>query len=222
MKIYLFKLRPINLYNLPLGLFHLNANTSVYDPCTFNINDQGLIELIPGNFVKHFTNNQPKNFRHLDWHPLLPKLVLSIEQAKKKNQIITIGTYQPDQLSCLKNTFQSDLISIGVDYDESSYPILLKNLSTQHLFSLRNNLIVGSDHDQELLKSKSTTELIDYYISAFDQLNLIPTSDSNDCDYHINLHDLFDKSAMTSHFINLKYPFTKNSELFYDRWLRAN
>jgi len=222
MNLYLFKLQSINIYNLPLALFHLSVKDSIFHPCKFTLTQNGMIELLPGDFVRSYTNNLKQNFRRIDWSMQINELKDSIDLAAQQNQFVAIGTYLDDQLTILKNNFDF-ATTIDISYNSNEeYNILLKSLAKQHIHLLKNDLLPKEPIDIELLQTKSNFELIKEYANAFDKLNLIKKLEYSTCDYTIPLTSLFDKDSLVSVFANFKIDLSTEALAFYDLWYCNN
>ena len=219
-KIYLFKTHPINITNLALAQLIENAFGSSYETCSYSLSDNKFFKLTVGNFAQKQTNNPTADFRHIDWSiPVnLSNLNQSVELAVAQNKFLIFGNNSNDQIDFLKTYYTNDIVTIGINYNENMYLTLLDNMAKYHIYLLTNNSNI-SQLDQELLKTKSSAELIDYYTNAFNQQNLIPRISVIDCDYTILIDDFFNKSVMAKHYINLGVPFTVASEQYYDIWL---
>jgi hypothetical protein len=221
MKIYLLKLRSINIYNLLLAQLYENAGDQVFNPCRFTVNNQGFLDIsVIGDFAKSQANNPEKDFRYIDWTASLDTLDNSINQATTQNQYLIFGSYHNKQIEFLKNHYGSKLMTIGINYQENFYPQLLKHKAKYHLHLLTTNQLPASELDQQLIASLSSEELVNYYSNAFNEQNLIPCSDVDVYDYNVNLDDFYKKDLMTQHLNNIGIPFTSATEQFYDQWLK--
>jgi hypothetical protein len=181
-----------------------------------------MIELLPGDFVRSYTDNLKQNFRRIDWSIQINKLKDSIDLAAQQNQFVAIGTYLDDQLTILKNNFDF-ATTIDISYNSNEeYTILLKSLAKQHIHLLKNDLLPKEPIDIELLQTKSNFELIKEYANAFDKLNLIKKLEYSTCDYTIPLASLFDKDSLVSVFANFKIDLSTEALAFYDLWYCNN
>jgi hypothetical protein len=212
-KTYFIKLQPVNLYNLIVALLFKNAGDTAFDPCTFELDDQGLINITAGGFASSVVDNPYIDFRQYDW---------TTSSFPTTDKLLIIGTYRSDQLNPIKLKYNDDVLTIGISYNEENCKLLLNNLAKQHVKSLILGTVNKSELDANLLASKSSEELINYYTTAFTNQTLVPINQTVDCDYLIPLTDFYSKSAITQHLINLRLPFTNDGELFYDRWLDLN
>jgi hypothetical protein len=219
-KIYLFKTHPINITNLALAQLIENAVGLSYETCSYSLRDNKFFKLIVGKFAQKQTDNPANDFRHIDWSiPVnLSNLNQSVELAATQNKFLIFGNNSNNQIDFLKTYYTNDIVTIGINYNENMYLTLLDNMVKYHIYLLNNNSNI-SQLDRELLNTKSSAELIDYYTNTFNQQNLIPRISVIDCDYTILVDDFFNKSVMAKHYINLGVPFTIASEQYYDTWL---
>jgi hypothetical protein len=214
--IYLFKTHQINISNLALAQALENAGDLCLDRCYFTLEDNKFFKVVTGKFVNsHLLNS---DFRYIDWETNIDSLNLYIQQAKQQKKFLIFGTALDDQINFLKKYFGDSITTIGVDYTESIYQKLLYNLAEYHLYKLKHNLTVITDHDRKILSSLSVADAVSHYANSFDQLALIPHSNSTVSDYNILINDFADKNKMSAHYNDLSIPFTDNSQVFYDTW----
>jgi hypothetical protein len=218
-KIYLFKTHPVNISNLALAQFIENSIGKSYGACRYTLKENKFFEQIAGAVAKSQTKDPITGFRTINWNDPtnLNTLIQMVDLAQDK--FLIIGSSLNEQITFLKTQFKPNIVTISVNYKESYYQQLLKNMAEYHVYLLKNNPITASTVDQELLLAHSTNQLINYYMLAFDQNNLIPKSNQYFGDYNIDIEDFFNKSKMTDHFSNLNMPFTIDSVNYYDTWL---
>jgi hypothetical protein len=219
--IYLFQLKPINIFNLHLALWHESAN-NIYGACSFSINNVGDIIPAAGDFVKSQTSDPINKFRSINWNESIDNLNDKLKQAQASNKILVFGTYLSDQVAFLKTQYKSNIVTIGTKFNENMYPLLLRCLAKKHINLLKNNQITANEFDQEAMRTKSPEELIDHYSKIFDQQHMIPKTDCDLCDYIIPLDDFFDLSALANHFKQLNMPLNGQAITFYNQWLSLN
>lgn len=200
MSIFLFKTHPINLTNLAQTLLLFNANDNSYEVCKYSI-DKKFIRLDElGNFAKSMRTDQ-ESWRYQDWKLSLDILENKIDAACDQNKTIIFGSHRDDQIYFLKDYFQNKITTIGINYKEDLYDLLLRNVAEYHVYL------------------NSSKESVEFYMDKFDSINLIPKQSTTLCDYEICVNDFFDKSKMITHYKILHYPFTQQSLQNYESWL---
>ena len=214
-KYYIIKMMPINIHNLLIAQLFENAQDTVYGPCAFQIDPDGMLSITPGEFTLSQCGD-PSNFRHIDWDPA------TLNTLSQLGKTLVFGTYRDDQLPKLKKHFSDDIVTVGITHNEQSYNILLHHVAKNHVSFLRTGTIQPNEYDQQLLSSYNNSELINYYMDTFDRMSLLPKTVSIDCDYSIDVADFFNKSKLAFHCSHLNIPITPASEQFYDAWLTLN
>ena len=181
-------------------LFLENAVDTSYDACQYIIEKNKFItHKTFGSFAQSVCA-AAKSWRELDWSEILDKLEIQLDIASKQNKNIIFGSHRDDQISFLKNHFEQRITTIGINYNQDMYPLLLRNVAEHHVWL------------------NSTAESAEYYIQEFDKINLVPRSSITNCDYNILVNDFFDAGLMSKHFENLGFPFTSISQEMYDTW----
>jgi hypothetical protein len=212
--IYLYKTHQINISNLALAQALENADTKCFDRCHYIFDDK-FLKVVTGDFV----NSYPSiDFRTIDWSTTINSLERYQQRAQQQEKFLIFGSSRDDQINFLKQHFSNTIITIGIDYDDTIYQKLLYNLAEHHLYKLKHNQILVTDHDKEILNSLSDVEAVQHYVDGFDQLALIPQSSNTIADYHISIGDFIDKNKMSTHYNNLNIPFTNKSHEFYNEW----
>lgn len=218
---YLVKIRPINVFNLPMALLLQSAGMLTEQPCIFTVDDFGFINIAVGDYVKSQCDDPVRDFRSLDWSQKLDSLDHSLNQSILKNQIFVSSTYRSDQMDLLKNHYRDRILTIGIDHTESTYNLLLHIFAKQHIHSLKTGVLTITDVDNEVLNNPDI-DTVKYYVDAFDRQQILPRSDSNKYDYSIPIIDFYSQQSMEKHLNHLDLPFTAESLAFYTRWLELN
>jgi hypothetical protein len=200
MSIFLFKTHPINVTNLAQTLFFKNIAHVSYHACEYAIQENKFITHEKFGDLCSSINPNPNNWRELDWSGVLDKLEFQLDIASSQNKIIMFGSHRDDQISLLKRHFGQRITTIGINYNQDMYPLLLRNVAEHHVWL------------------NCTTEPADYYIQEFDKINLVSRSSITNCDYNILVNDFFDAGLMSKHYENLGFPFTAISQEMYDAW----
>ena len=212
-KIILFKTHKINLTNLAISQIVENSPESFYDSCRYT--------LVHGKSSISQPNNSLKNIgevRDRDWSTGFDYLDKCLESGKK----LIFGSHHDSQINLLKQKYGMDVLTVGINYDEDLYQSLLKNVAEYHVYLLRTGSIDASEKDDILIETLVYGDLVKYYMREFDSINLVPRSSFINCDYNIPVADFFDKQKMSNHFDKIGFPFTKESQSYYDQWLASN
>ena len=217
-KIFLLKTHKINLTNIVVAQLIKNAGQQCYSPCEYSLSDK-FIDITLGEFAKSQHSVTDQQVRYIDWTAHIDKLEASVALATQQNKFLIFGTHDPHQLNFLKNYFGESIFTISVNYQPNSFSLLIKNMSEYHVHLLKLNSLPITEIDQKLLESSTDQQLISHYQFEFSNLKLIPQSSITKADYSIPVDDLFNKSSMSDHFINIGLPFTQKSESYYDSWL---
>jgi hypothetical protein len=203
MSIFLFKTHPINVTNLAQTLFLENAVDTSHEACQYIIEKNKFITHKKfGSFARSIYLNN-KNWRELDWANALDILESQLDIATKQNKVIIFGSNRDDQIDFLKRHFNHDITTVGINYNQDMYPLLLKNVAEHHVWL------------------NSTVDSTEHYIQEFDKMNLVPRSSIINCDYNILVNDFFNFDLMSKHYENLGFPFTLISQEMYNTW-RSN
>jgi hypothetical protein len=212
-KIILFKTHKINLTNLAISQIRENSPDSFYDSCHYNLVQNKFFVLQLNNFAKHIGD-----VRNMDWSTNTEYLDKCLASEKQ----LLFGSHDDSQINFLKQYYKSDILTIGINYDIDMYQLLLTNVAEYHIYLLATGQITLSEHDEILLETMDSQNLVKYFANEFDSINLIPKSSFINCDYNILVNDFFDKSKMTDHFNNIGFPFTEESQQYYDQWANSN
>lgn len=212
-KIILFKTYPVNVTNLVIAQLIENAVDSFYSPCRYILTDNKFFTANPGEFANNFSN-----IRNANWLDSLSYINSCLAYEKT----LIFGNHNNSQISYLKSIYKSDILTIGINYNEDLYPALLTNFAEYHVHLLNTGSIVPNDADKMVLTTLTEKQLVSHYIQLFDSNGSIPRSSNFDCDYNITLNDFVDKSKMEYHFCNLGFPFTEESLNYYNHWAKFN
>jgi len=220
--LYVVKLKPINIFNLPLALLHEALGDQVYNPCKCRVDDQGNIQIDIGKFALAHSTDPVNNFRNINWEESLASLTASVDLAKAQNKVVIFGTYRQDQIDFLKQYFNDSITTIGVEYYESMYANLLTMFAKKHIELMATGKVVASKVDSEVLSNNSNSDAIAYYTNAFDHQGLIPRTETDRCDLIIPLDDYYNILAMQQHIQRLDILFNATTIEFYNQWLEKN
>ena len=200
MSIFLFKTHPINLTNLAQTLLLFNAKDNSYEACSYSIDTKFIRHDELGQFAKSMRTDY-ESWRYQDWKLSLDILENKIDAAIDKNKTIIFGSHRNDQIYFLKDYFQNKITTIGINYKEDLYDLLLRNVAEYHVYL------------------NSSLESVNFYIDKFHSINFIPKQSITSCDYEIMINDFFNQDKMTEHYKVLGYPFTEQSIQIYKSWL---
>lgn len=213
--IYVLKTHQANVSNLFLAVFLEAVGPLAYGPCRYPVTSDGFFDLIVGNFGQQMSEDTAKNFRHIHWADKIDQLRQLHSQTK---QHIIFGSHHTNEIEYLKNQFNEEITTVAINYDTSSYLWLLNDIAKNHVRLLRNQTIAPTEYDKELLQSLDTDALIEHYQTAFDQLQLIPKSVTDNFDYSINVSDFTNKDVVANHVRALGVEFSSTASEFYDQW----
>jgi hypothetical protein len=217
--LYVVKLKPINIFNLPLALLHQALGNKVYDSCCCSIDNTGNIVIDIGKFALAQTNDPVNNFRTINWEDGLANLEASVDGAISQNKVIVFGTYKQDQIDFLKNHFKESIITIGVEYSENIYPKLLTMFAKKHIEHMVIGQLPMTEYDSDILAANSFDDAVAHYSKAFDQQELVPRTELDRCDLIIPLDDFYNITAIQQHIERLGILFNAPTVDFYNQWL---
>jgi hypothetical protein len=220
--LYIVRTHKIGITNILTALITETLGTSVYQPCTFTLNDR-YINIVEGAFTTNFPVTQ---IRHTVWSDQTPAeyfnyLDLCLQQATENQQVVTIGCHDSSSVLYLKDRYNSNAATAGIYYTADQYSFLLNSNAEYHVYMLKNQKLPTTEHDQELLQTLNESELVTHYTHEFKQLNLIPESVDPVCDYNINLTDLFNREYVINYFNEFSIPLSSSALKLYDAWLSA-
>lgn len=202
--------------NLFLALFIANSPDSLYEPCRYSIDDNGLFGFTAGKFALQFCEQPAQQFRHLDWTTRIDQLRQIVSDTDRH---VVFGSHHADQIAYLKTQLGQDMTTVAVNYTESSYDLLLREMARNHVSGLMQNTIPATQHDLQLLEQKSHSELISHYQQEFDRMQLVPRSCQDHFDYTVDIADFFCKQKMIDHCDRLGLAWSSTGNHYYDTWI---
>lgn len=215
--LYVVKLKPINMFNLPLALLNEALGNRVYDSCKCSIDDVGQIVIDIGKFAHSHSDDPANKFRTIDWSTSIDNLETSIADAVSQGKVLLFGTYRQDQIDYLKNHFGDTIVTVGVEYNEDMYPTVLTEFAKKHIALLKTGHITMTEYDS-IVMDKSPDDILSYYYHAFDQQQLVSRTELADCDLMIPLDDFYNIDAMQQHIEQLGILFNTAAVDFYNQW----
>lgn len=213
-KIYIVTAHRANLSNLFLALSLIG--NSFFEPCVPYLENNQFIRFRLGKFAHSLEKICQTELRLID----VSNAVTYLDDTLNNNSCI-FGTYNYANLDFLKNQYHNQVVTISINYQANIYTKLLRNIAQEHVHRIAQQIINPADVDQRVAEL-SRDEQIDYYINAFDNLNLLPKQFSKDADYQLNLEDFFEFDKMVAHFKNLELDIVPSSYVFYNSWLNHN
>jgi hypothetical protein len=217
--LYVCKLEPINLFNLPMALLHEAICDQLYQSCKCSVTADGDIHIDIGAFAQTQTDNPDKKFRYIDWTTSIIDLKRQITDAQLHEKIIIFGTYRQDQIDYLKKQFGNTIITIGSEYRENSYPILLTMLAKKHLALMAAGQVPITEYDRKILNTESNDQIIQHYARAFDSQQLLARANTDNCELVIPIDDFYDTSLMIQHLSRLNVGNLTLAKNFHECWL---
>lgn len=217
-QIYLIKTHRINLTNLFMSTMIVSEGNRVYETCRYDLINGKFFELDVGNMVKNFSDDPVNYFRYLDWSDLIPKLETVISVAQQQNQFLIFGNHDSAQIHKLKNYFGDRIFTIGINYQESLYQRLLRDIAENHIHLIEHDKLAGGESHHSLSQIWTREQMVNHYMQCFDQISLIPKSSHIDCEYNIDVADFFDETLFKAHFDNIGLPLSPTAIQYYNTW----
>lgn len=221
-RLYVVKLQPINIFNLPLALMLKTIGSEGYNTSDCLVSDTGEIKFTSGEFARSYTAEPDKEFRTIDWSVVADQLVTQVNDAELQNKSIVFGTYRQDQINYLKLKFKGTITTIGTSYSDKLYNYLLKLMAKKHVDLIRTGQVELNKTDDLNLNTLTTDELIEYYTGSSNIQQLIPQTNCDHCDYIIPLEDFNNERLVIQHFSNFKITLTNDALNFYRKWNSFN
>ena len=217
-QLYLIKTHRINLTNLFIGMLNLNEKNRAYETCYYELVDDKFFKQCPGGMAKGLVRDPFADFRNFPWSNNIEKLNTLLSISSLQNKILTFGNHKAEELIAIKNHCNDKAITIGINYTEDIYPLLLTNVAEYHIWLLKHNRINKNEQDQYNLDHLTYKEQVDYYTHAFNEINLIPRSNIEYLDYNINVEDFFSESKLYNHFANIGINLNNETKQYYRTW----
>jgi hypothetical protein len=216
--LYVVKLKPINIFNLPLALLNAALAERVYDSCSCSIDSNGDIIIDIGKFAHAHSSDPTSKFRTIDWSEQIANLENSIANAVLQGKVLVFGTYRQDQIDYLKDHFGDAIVTVGVEYNENMYPLVLTEFAKKHIRLFELGQVAVTEYDSNIMDSAFDDRLSHYY-HAFDQQQLVPRTALDKCDLVIPLNDFYSIDAMQQHIKKLGILFNTATIDLYNQWL---
>lgn len=215
--ILVFKSHAVNISNLVQ--YHVGNYYSdlFYKGCSYHAVGKFLFCKL-GEVATLLTKLVDTDFRTAKWDNHISALRHYAKEAKNQKQIFMFGVNSDNQIKLLKQSFDTDITVVAINYDQHLYHYLLNNMAQYHVYLLNNNIIEPSIHDKDILKNSSPTQ---HYANAFADMKLLPSSSISTGDYNINIDDFFNVETMSKHFDNLGFPFIDGKSGIYHTWHQA-
>ena len=216
--LYVVKLKPINIFNLPLALLNAALADQVYDSCSCSIDSDGDIVIDIGKFAHTHSSDPANKFRTIDWSEQIADLEISVADAVSQGKVLVFGTYRQDQVTYLKDHFGDTIVTVGIEYNENMYPLVLTEFAKKHIRSLGLGQVAITEYDSNIMDLPFDDRLSHYY-QAFDQQQLVPRTVLDKCDLVIPLDDFYSFDAMQQHIKKLGILFNTTTIDLYNQWL---
>lgn len=187
-------------------------NERFIQPCIPDLLDNGVSYFTKDeDYVVEFSDNDPLNFREVNWKNKVNKLKRFVETQNKN---VIVGSYKPEQLDIIKKTIPT--VSISIDYTSEQQELVIRDvikLSAMH-----------NDDKYKTMDYKDLKRFVDKeYQNKRTVLEMfIPKTFSVDADYHINIADLFVKDKFIDFIETIDGKRNKKQLDFYDKWLYNN
>lgn len=185
-------------------------NDNWLQPCAPDINANGYpIHRVHEDYVLKLSKNDPLTFRDIDYTNRMDEIeeVLNNNIDKK----VWIGTFNPEQAALVKEHFKDRATTVAVTYDETIYPLVLRNVVGYLDLCEINDPQEREAAFQE--KYKARQERWDY---------LVPKQFKPTADVVFNLGDLYDFNIATKFIEDLDGKRTDAQLSYYTDWLEKN
>lgn len=96
---------------------------------------------------------------------------------------------------------------------------MLEIFARTHLFMQDHNEVPITEHDKEV--RASTTDLVAYYMQAFDNQKLVPKAIHPVGDYSVPVRDYFNFDKFFGHFKILNVQPSDAAKNYYSQWYRV-
>jgi len=174
-------------------------------PCIPDISPEGhLIHNKHEDYVLTLSKNQPMAFRDIDYTNRMNDIENVLKNANGKN--VWIGNFSSKQARLVKNHFNDDVVTIGLNYKANMHSIIL-------------DTILGY-YEQDISKEEYFVRTQSKYYAdkaMFDKL--VPVTFSPDCDVDIDLGILFNPDNFITQLEILDGPRNKKQLEYYFTWL---
>jgi hypothetical protein len=147
-------------------------------PCTPDITNTGhLIHNNHEQYVLDLTNNNPMQFRNIDWTDRLSDIEAVLSNAGDKK--VWIGNFSSKQARLIKKHFGSDATTVGITYTPNTRDLVLENVITYY-----------SGLSTETDKEKYNVGMnVRYQMNKDKWEKMVPYSFQLDTDFSIDLAD---------------------------------
>jgi len=187
-------------------------NENFIQPCIPDTLDNGVNFFTKDeDYVVKFSDNDPVNFREVDWSNKIHDLKHFL---KKVNKNIIIGSYKPEQLKIIKENIPT--VSIGINYTQQQFKLVVSDV-----------IKIDAITKNKKLANLSKKEIDDYaeqeYIKNKVFFNrIIPDSFYVKADYNINIEDFYNKHNFIKFIEKIDGKRNKKQIDFYNKWLYNN
>jgi hypothetical protein len=191
----------------------LSHNVDVCTGATYNLNDQGrAVRTMTDAFTVLFPS-EPGRWLRRTW--TIQDCDQLVDLAK--SQTVIIGTHDYNQVRFLKEHLRSNIETVGINYDQNMWPIVLKNFCFKAIQFHTNINFMYQSANPNLYKKFKDNNVLGAWILQ-EQLLHTPDDTPNTVNY------LFDHTIFLDHLLigNLQWASqfqTPQSLLTFQRWL---
>lgn len=177
-------------------------------PCTPDITNTGhLIHNNHEQYVLDLTNNNPMQFRDIDWTNRLLDIETVLKNAGDKK--VWIGNFSSKQARLIKKHFKDDVTTVGITYDPKTRNLVLENIITYYSE-------LSNETDKEKYRIAYNTR---YYANRKKWDDMVPYSLQPDTDFSIDLGDFFNPDSYIDILNQLDGPRNEKQLEYYFTWL---
>lgn len=163
------------------------------------------------DYVVKFSDNDPVNFREVDWTSKINDLKHFLNAVNKN---VIIGSYRPEQLEIIHKNIPTT--SICISYTQQQFKFVVKDI-----------IKIDAIMKNKKFLSLSRKEINEYAENIYNKNKAffnrtIPDSFSVKADYDINIEDFYVRHKFLKFIENIDGKRNKKQIDFYDKWLYNN
>lgn len=177
-------------------------------PCTPDISPTGhLIHANHEQYVLDLTNNNPMQFRDIDWTKRLQDIEKVLENSDDKK--VWIGNFSSKQGRLVKKHFGDDVTTVGITYNPNMRDLILENVITYY-----SGLLNEADKEKYNVGYN-----IRYHMNKEKWEKMVPYSFHPDTDFSIDLMDFLKPDNYIDAVEQLDGPRNERQLEYYFTWL---
>lgn len=163
------------------------------------------------DYVVKFSDNDPVNFREVDWTSKINDLKHFLNAVNKN---VIIGSYRPEQLEIIQKNIPTT--SICISYTQQQFEFVVKDI-----------IKIDAIMKNKKFLSLSRKEINEYAENIYNKNKAFfnrtfPDSFSVKADYDINIEDFYVRHKFLKFIENIDGKRNQKQIDFYDKWLYNN